>query len=491
MLRKSMLMLVAVALVAIVAASVYGGSGVPTVLASRTAGIAGSGETGIQVQNLAADESATVGVDFYAGNGHLQQTIQLPPVAPAAAANIWLPGTDLPTGAYSAVAGSDHPVAAIARTDWPTSQGAAIYSSVKAALDVMLPLAVRHYYGQSSIVSIQNTDPNTAAEVSFDVLEVGLSSPVLSTHYTIPPRSSVTLDFEQDLEFQQLGDNFLGAAHAVATTNTKIGLMSFVDIRTSEKAVYAFEGVPVADASTVLYAPLFRALQYPRKFDPTSGRLDTGISVVNTADNPVDVHLTYTGSLDPTASDACRGNTFTGPTRTIPAGSSYVFYQGDPKSENLPVNCFGSAVIHATGPVLAIVNDAQNEGLTSAAYNAVAAGALTVALPLYRRQHAGGLSTGIQAQNLGDAAANVTLRFRKQNPDGSTTEVAGCGTDCQVQIAPGASYTWWPPNLNALEPNSFGSATLESDQPVAVIVNDALVTGERDMATYNGIGVTP
>jgi hypothetical protein len=42
--------------------------------------------------------------------------------------------------------------------------------------------------------------------------------------------------------------------------------------------------------------------------------------------------------------------------------------------------------------------------------------------------------------------------------------------------------------LAALQPNTFGSAVIESNQPLAVIVNDAVITGERDMATYNGLG---
>jgi hypothetical protein len=129
--------------------------------------------------------------------------------------------------------------------------------------------------------------------------------------------------------------------------------------------------------------------------------------------------------------------------------------------------------------------------LTSAAYNAATGGATRTALPLYRREHAGGLSTGIQAMNLGTAPADVTISFTMQNADGSSTPVTGCGSPCSVTIAPSASHTWWPPLLSALVPNSFGSAVIESTQPVAVIVNDALVSGERDMATYNGLGIGP
>jgi hypothetical protein len=489
MMRKALVFLAAATGVAFIAAALAGGFGPPHVFASSVAGIRGAGETGIQLQNLDRANPASVGVDFYRPDGGLQRTIELPPVAAAAAANIWLPGTDLPTGAYAAVAGADRPIAAIARTDWPTSLGAAIYSNPEPATDVVLPLAVRHYRGQSSVISIQNTDRSNGTTVDVDVLKVGLSNPILQASYPVPANSSISLDFDGDLRFEPLGEEFLGAVRVRSAAN--IAVQSFVDIATSDKAVYAFEGVPADRAANTLYAPLFRAKQYPRASDPNSGRLDTGVSVVNTSDDAVDVTLTYLGTLDATASQQCRGRTFTSPTVNIPAGSSYVFYQGNPAREGLPDNCFGSAVINATGPVLAIVNDAQNEGLTSAAYNAVTGGSTFTALPLYRREHAGGLSTGIQAMNLGGQSASVTIQFTKQNPDGSSTEVAGCGAPCTVQIAPNSSHTWWPPLVSALESNTFGSATIDSTQPLAVIVNDALVTGERDMATYNGLGVNP
>ncbi len=488
-LKKAALFLVgSVGIIAV--AVILSALGPPHVFASSLAGIRGNGETGIQVQNLSQANVAKVGVDFYRPDGVLERTIDVvPDVAPAAAANIWLPGTDLPTGAYAAVAGADQKIAAIARTDWPTSRGAAIYSNVVPATDVVLPLAVRHYRGQSSVVSIQNTDRTNQASVDVDVLKVGLSDPIYSQNYRIPPSTSISLDFDRNLEFEILGEQFLGALRV--RSNTDVGVQSFVDIATSDKAVYGFEGVPAEMAANVLYAPLFRARQYPRASDPNSGRLDTGISVVNTAEQDADVTITYIGTLDATASTACRGNTFTSPRVTIRGGSSYVFYQGDPRGQNLPDNCFGSAVINATGPVLAIVNDAQNEGLTSAAYNAVTTGALQVALPLYRREHAGGLSTGIQAMNLGLQPASVTIRFTKQNTDGASSEVTGCGAPCSVTIAPSGSHTWWPPLMPALQSNSYGSAMIVSTQPLAVIVNDALVTGERDMATYNGLAVNP
>ena len=64
----------------------------------------------------------------------------------------------------------------------------------------------------------------------------------------------------------------------------------------------------------------------------------------------------------------------------------------------------------------------------------MAGGATRVSLPLYRREHAGGLSTGIQVMNLGSDAAHIQIRFVRQYDDGRTESVA-CLADCEVDVA--------------------------------------------------------
>jgi hypothetical protein len=369
------------------------------------------------------------------------------------------------------------------RTDWPNTGGAAIYSDVQPSMEVALPLVVRRFEGQTSRIALQNVG-SSAIDVTLVVYELGEPVPAVTETLQIAAFGSRVYNLEADMP--ELGDRFIGALRASASA--PLAVQSFVDIVTSEKAVYGFEGVPTAGAATRLYAPLFRAKQYPRGGDPTSGRIDTGISVVNPGSEPASVTITYRGSRGRAASVACRGQTFQSPTVVIAPGSSHVFYQGDPAAQHLPEDCFGSAVIDADNPVLAIVNDSLNEGVTAAAYNAVSGGAHRVALPLYRREHVG-LSTGIQAMNTGSETAEVTISFIRQNADGTTTPVTGCGDWCTVLIEPGEAHTWWPPTQPALEVGSFGAAVIESTQPVAVIVNDAEVIGARDMATYNGLAV--
>ena len=53
--------------------------------ASRLAGIAGAGTSGIQLVNLSENDSATFGVDLYNQAGHAAVHVAPPPVAPGVA----------------------------------------------------------------------------------------------------------------------------------------------------------------------------------------------------------------------------------------------------------------------------------------------------------------------------------------------------------------------------------------------------------------------
>lgn len=472
-----------VAGVAMAAAGMFQG-GQPAVYASRLAGIQGAGATGIQVQNLDASQPATVLADFYK-QGPASAAIQVsrPGVPAGGAVNMYLPSvTELSNGAYAAIISADRQIAAIARTDWDTSKAAAIYSNVQPGKEVFVPLAVINYYGQTSLVSIQNTDTGQVATVTVDLYATGDTTAVVTKAYQVQPGSSVTLDLAKDSAFVGVKANtpggFLGSMKVSSAVD--VGVQSFVDIATSQKAVYAFEGVPPEGAAMKLYAPLIRKEQLAGTNAGGAKGFSTGLSVVNPTNAPVSVTAKYYGSSGP-----CAGNTYSDGPQAIPAGSSYVFYQ--PASAALPAGCVGSAVLEADGNILAIVNDAKNEGELSAAYNAVPAtqGATKVALPLARRQHTPmKFTTGIQVMNIGTGPANVEAMFADDKGAGLNT----CGGACKVVVQPLNAATFFPSNsLNAMPVNSYGSAVITSDQPIVVIVNDISETSAADAATYNGI----
>lgn len=473
----------AVAIVLVVGVAGALGTGRPrSVVASSVASIAGAGETGIQIQNLDPSAAADISAAFYVSAGALAQTIHLPVTPPGAAANIYLAATTLPKAAYAVVANADRHIAAIARTDWASTGGAAMYSNVIPGKSIVVPMVVRHRFGQSSLIWIQNTDTRAMALVTMDFYETGAATPTASRDYSIPAGTSIRLHLGpggDEPEFHELG-SFLGTAFVTSTT--EVGVMTFIDVTTTDKAVYAFEGVPVEMASPTLYVPLFRAKQYPRPGDPASGRMDTGISVVNPGAAAVEVAVTYYG-----AGGSCAGETVSSPPATIDGHSSHVFYQGAPGSQGLKDDCYGSAVIRSSGGgILAIVNDAQNLNQTSAAYNAVSAdqGGKTIALPLLRKGHHG-FTTGVAVMNMGTESAQITLSFL----DPMFVDGPPCGASCTQTVGPNQTAIFWFGAIASMPAGLLGSGTIQSTQPVAVVVNDVNFSGNVDWATYNGIKV--
>jgi hypothetical protein len=501
--KKLLVLLSMAAVVAVLVAGLSGAFGTtsaPAVYASRLAGIYGNGETGIQVQNLDASQDAQITASFYPQGGGNPTDVAAPATKAGGAANFYLPGiTQLQDGSYAAIINSDRQIAAIARTDWPQSGGAATYSNVLPAMDVAVPLAVKNYYTQCSLISVQNTNTSSQATATVEVYATGSATPAVSPTFQIPPGTSTTVSLCDDADFESLPDGFIGSIRV--KSQNEIGVQSFIDLTTSKQAVYAFEGVPVENAADVLYAPLFRSRQLVNPRDPaTSSKLDTGISVVNTASNPVQVKVEFFGADSPSYAEACRGATFTQGPFEIPANSSAVFYQGPGAqaitgNKVVPDNCVGSAKITATGgDVLAIVNDSLDFTKQSAAYNAVSAAqtGVTIALPLFRSNHTSWrLYTGVSAMNAGTADATIAIAIT--DSDGNV--LSGQPKMSQSGIGPSETALFWPGDFAtggnwAIMNKAYGSATLTSDQPLAVIVNDFSMTSAADASTYNGINAS-
>lgn len=495
-------LLVLVSMAAVVAVLVAGLSGAigskdaPSVYASRLAGIQSAGKTGIQVQNLDQAQSAQISADFYNQDGSDPIQINAPQTPAGASALFYLPQiNNLPDGAYAAIINSDRQIAAIARTDWDASGGAATYSNVIPGIDVAVPLATKNYYGQCSLVSVQNTSTSGTANARLEIYATGQATPIFSQAYPIQRGTSATFDLcTRDEIVAGVPDNFAGSIRVKSEDGTtKFGVQSFIDITNSKQAVYAFEGVPVENAASDLFAPLFRARQPFNPNDPATKYMDTGISVVNPGSAPVDVTVTYYG-----AQGACVGQQYQ-QTATIAANSSAVFYQGPAAQpvtgkHPLPNNCVGSAKISAAagGKLLAIVNDSLNYTDQSAAYNAVSieGASTTVALPLVRTGHTSwNLWTGISAMNVGAGPADITLSVTNQN--GSVTSGLSGMTISNVQAYQTALF--WPQMVKnsggpwASASTAYGSGTITSAEPVAVIVNDSSLLQKADASTFNGI----
>lgn len=148
--------------------------------------------------------------------------------------------------------------------------------------------------------------------------------------------------------------------------------------------------------------------------------------------------------------------------REIPAGGSVTFLASD-----LPVpNGFvGSAVVSSDKPIAAISNDqTAGDRFMGASHDGVINAATTVYVPLAMKNNSG-WNTTLAVQNAGSSdSASTRIEFRDTNNNPIATITA-------PTIKPGASYILPLKDQASLGWKLVGSATVTSDQPVAVSLN--------------------
>lgn len=433
---------------------------VPTVFASKLAGIVGAGSTGVQVQNLDAVSATDITMDLYPQSGAAPIQLTRAGVAGGGSATFYLPSEgSVADGAYAAVVSAVKPIAAIARTEWPTVGGAATYGNVPPATNVLIPLATKSYYNQTTQFSVQNTDVGATANITIKVYQTGQSSPSVNFTDSIVRGTSKTYDLGTGSQFAALPASFLGSI--TVEGDKPLAVQSFVDFGGGSKAVYAFSGLDATAASTKLFAPLVR-----RAFAGAT----TGISIVNPNVAAVTVHISY--KHNPASGDS---GDYTEDIN-VSGNSSAVAYQG---YGPMPANWLGSAVLDSTGPIVGMVNDAA--AATSAAYNAPSAadGGKVVSTPLVRNQQTSAkLTTGVQVMNIGASTATVSITYKTSGGTSYGPETAS--------VPQYGSWTFYQPS-GPFPVGQYGSASVTSDQNVVVIVNDISLTGAYDAAIYNGI----
>ena len=480
-----------------------------------SAGISGPGASGIQVQNLSLSQSATISVLLYNQNGSSPITlVSNDSINPASAINYYLPNypvSTVPSGAYAMVVSASQNVAAIARTDWSASGGAAIYGSVPPAADVSIPLITKSFAGQTSQFTIENAD--TSASVTDVVIKLygrGSGVPVVTTPpQTIGAGTSKTY-YMTDAMWGALPDTGLdmgatGFVGSVWITSAKdLVVQSFIDIA-GTPGVTGFSGVPTSSAAANLYCPLIRANYYG----------DTGISLVNPGAGNVTATITFRAD----AGSPHAGGPFTQVIQ-VNGNSSAVAFQGPTgNSRSAPTNLpggtqsnanpvltndgfYGVASISATGPLLAVVNDTRFGAgwavLAQSTYNCATGpdAGTKFALPLVRRFHLADtkLTTGIQIQNT--SASQVTVHLDLTNWDG-TSQAASNPPD--VVIPAFSSGNYWNGNLTGLPtvPPAFGGSgwfgsailTATGGNVVVVVSDEGFGTTAVDSANYNALKI--
>jgi len=217
----------------------------------------------------------------------------------------------------------------------------------------------------------------------------------------------------------------------------------------------------------------------------SEGSWYTSYQIQNLGTSQADVSVTYY---------AGDGTATAGPTWTIDAGSSVVWTQWD--DSTLPAGQY-AAVIESTEEIAVIANQqllpTGATGFTPIApyssYSGASAGATQVTLPVIMHNWFG-YYTEFYVQNVGSAAANVTITYYPGEMDGATSGAAG-QTDSGT-IPKFASKGFSQESKTGLAAGSgtwagrfLGSAVVTSDQPVVVVVNQHLPSSYK-LFTYNG-----
>lgn len=459
-----------------------------------------AGMTGVSITNLSPDTAADVTVDFVSQTGNGSASVTRTGVMPGAQTTIFLPAEPglAEDDVLAARISASQPVAAVAQSQWPATSHMAMYNAPHPATDVVVPWLLNAYAGQTSIVSIQNTDAANGAAVSVAFMPNGQTTPIETLDLPLGPGGATTFSLGTHPRLANLptgSGSQAGLIWARVTADRPVSVVTTVAQETARHAVYHLAGVPASEAISEGYAPmLFRSYAVDPN-DASAGTLTSGVTVLNPGPNPVGVKLTYRGADVLGRSHACAGQTIAHTamngdvTTTVAPGALVAFYQGNGALSHLPEGCAASGTLEVTGgEVFAAATVINSVSGSVAGFGILSAdlGSPTVHLPIVRRQHTAGLfSSPIQVQNLGDATASVTLHVRN-----SRGAAINCGADCTATIPSHGSRLWWPSDIAAWPAGEFGDATVTSDQPVAAVVMDMSFNDMFDMTAYRGLANT-
>jgi hypothetical protein len=464
----------------------------------------GDVQTGIQMQNVGTD-TAEVSVKLLEiGTGSGEYTLTKQNIAKEAALNYYMPGyTDVPGGAYSLVATADQPIEAMVSTVYGGSNAAGNYTSVAPGKNVILPYVTRNWASQSSQITVQNASQSTDTVFTITIVGIDNSGEDSKSNQKLLPGKAITYNISEftlsnNGEPYGLPDGFLGYAKIDVTSGDSVVVQSFIDIA-GQGVMSAFSGVPADSSSTTLYAPLIRRNFYG----------DTGIQLVNTNATAANVTITYYTDGTLTQYDAEYTQSI-----TVSASSSLAIAQAFDNTlptgtrENMqPVltndGWFGVAKIVSNQPLFGVVNDSRlgadyNPYSQSTSNVATAEDAGTrFAVPLVRASFPAiinSLTTGINVMNTTSSQAVVSITYSVSQEDGSVKSVTGTG----VTVAANGSGNMYQGTDKAAGGNSipslgdgwYGSAIIESTQPIVVLVDDASDFGAPvplDAANYGAL----
>jgi hypothetical protein len=233
-----------------------------------------------------------------------------------------------------------------------------------------------------------------------------------------------------------------------------------------------------ADASTTLYCPVFK-----NAFTSVTQRY-TGITVQNVSGGSVNIFGTFTASQG-------GSGTFKANTTGVVNGGSYTFSAQASNVGGFPAGAYGSAVITATGNIIAAVNEANFNAapFKATTYTCFSASSATtkIAFPQVK-ENFGVNTTGVSVQNVG--AANTTINATYTCSGVTYTHVG-------VPLVKGATYTYFSPSSSAanwsgtkLPNNKLCAVVVTAGQPIVGVAQEAATTS-LDTKNYEGFNLSP
>jgi hypothetical protein len=354
--------------------------------------------TSYQVVNL-GQQPANIIASYYNSAGTVVSTSTYTNVPPSGVVTVLQAlDTNLPSGQFSAVLGSNQPLAAIVNQQLGqvgSSVSTAPFSSYTAvssgAKSVIVPVIMYNWFGYHTEMFIQNVGGQNAANVTITYAPTSIGTCVTgatgqSEGVTVNPNASVSVSQKNKTNLGApsvsgcgaYAGRFLGAATITSNVDIAVVVNQYV-----QDKLFTYNGFTANDAGTTILAPAYMRNWY---------NYYASLTIANPGTNDAQVQVIYT----PAAGLGVNPNTPTTANHIVPAGKSITIYDGPTGTSDISSKYpygtnnrfFGSVKITSLNnqPVVAMVNQEATAaaGNQAGSYNGFAAGSGTqkISIPL-------------------------------------------------------------------------------------------------------------
>lgn len=396
----------------------------------------------------------------------------------------YLPSTDcatMPAGFEgSAVASADQPIAAVVNVaNKPVGAAAGQYTGTDGsavATSIAFPLVKSNHAGRTTTFYVQNAS-NSTNTIS---AEFKVNGSTYNNSYANVPANAMVIINPADAGVPT-GTGNVGALTVTGTqpiAGTSLEHETAPSVANNMQASRAF--VP-SDFGSTLYCPLVR-------YQFGGNLTTTGIQVQNVGNVPTNITVTYSVVVGSAINTTTTQN-------SVAAGASANFLQ---QADLNPGTLAAATITSSATDIAAIVNDkatgASPERVTTYSCFNESNATDTISLPLVKEIFNGNTG-GIQVQNVGASATDVTLTYKTNT--GQTVVI-----ETSSPIAAGASKTFYSlttggtsgisvvsGSLASLTGTVNGVTIVSSGQPIVAIANEASLAtnaSPQDTKNYEG-----